>query len=83
MHHRGWKMNWTTASRHPVRKLFSLSWSAMVCSLVSHRTGFDALCVDVPAVHLATSKLGDAAKTDALNLATGKHVTNDALVHIC
>ena len=37
--------------------------------------------VDVPAFHQALNKLDDVAKTDVMSLATGKHVTNNALVH--
>eukprot|EP00435_Cladocopium_sp_Y103_P023529 s1438_g5.t1 len=81
VHTRGWKVNWIQASKAHLRKLLQLSWNLQVCSNVQHRTNFDAELVDVPAFHLALDKLDDSAKTDILNLATGKHVTNDALVH--
>eukprot|EP00435_Cladocopium_sp_Y103_P055583 s604_g18.t1 len=80
-HNRGWKMNWVRDSKCHVRKLLSLAWNVVACGHVKHRPNFNALCVDVRAFHNAIGPLEERAKTDALNLATGKHVTNDALVH--
>jgi ribonuclease HI len=80
-HVRGWKVNWMSNSKGHLRKMFLLSWNLNVCDNVKHRTNFDVDMIDVPAFHQALGKLEDTAKTDAMNLATGKHVTNNALVH--
>ena len=80
-HVRGWKINWLRNSKVYLRKMFLLSWNLQVCESVRHRTNFDVEMVDVPAFHQALNKLDDAAKSDIMNLATGKHVTNNALVH--
>eukprot|EP00435_Cladocopium_sp_Y103_P029385 s1966_g7.t1 len=80
-HTRGWKINWLRNSKAHLRKMFLLSWNLQVCEHVQHRTNFDAEMVDVPAFHQAMTQLDDNAKTDIMNLAAGKHVTNNALVH--
>lgn len=80
-HYRGWRLNWLRDSKCHVRKLLSLAWTAHVCQQVQHRPNFCVPCVDIPAFHRAIHDLEGPAKTDVLNLATGKHVTNDALVH--
>ena len=80
-HDRGWKICWTSCSRHVLRKLMAFSWSAVVCKHVQHRKGFDIEGIDVKAFHASISALEDGARSHALNLATGKHVTNEALVH--
>eukprot|EP00435_Cladocopium_sp_Y103_P020979 s325_g5.t1 len=54
---------------------------ALLLRKVQHRPKFDAECLDIPAFHVAIGKDLNTTKIDALNLATGKHVTNDALVH--
>ena len=55
--------------------------SQVAKSGVQHRPNFSASCVDVPAFHRAIRDLEGSERTDMLNLATGKRITNDALVH--
>ena len=81
IHHRGWRLNWLRDSKCHVRKLPSLAWATHACHQVQHRPNFSASCVDVSAFHRAICDLEGSAKTDVLHLATGKHITNDALVH--
>ena len=81
VHDRGWKFNWLTDSKSHIRNLLRLSWSFLVCKHVQERKSFDIDCLDVPAFFRATGKEDCTKKANALNLACGKHVTNDALVH--
>eukprot|EP00435_Cladocopium_sp_Y103_P007976 s1192_g2.t1 len=80
-HERGWKINWTTCSKHVLRKLVDLGWSTVVCNNVKHRKHFDLEGFDNMAFQASLQGLDDTARSHALNLAAGKHVTNEALVH--
>eukprot|EP00435_Cladocopium_sp_Y103_P022522 s2144_g5.t1 len=81
VHERGWNFNWITDSKNHIRNLLRLSWSYLVCQQVQERKSFDIDCLDTSAFFRATGKDDCPRKTDALNLACGKHVTNDALAH--
>ena len=81
VHSRGWKFNWVLDSKGHIRNMLKLSWSLLVCQQVKNRKSFDIECVDLPAFFRAVGKDDCTKKTDIMNLACGKHVTNDALVH--
>ena len=80
-HERGWKVNWTSCSKFVLRKMLGYSWSAIVCQHAQHRKDFDIEGVDVLAFHASLGSLNDIARSHAMNLVVGKHVTNEALVH--
>ena len=80
-HERGWKINWVKDSKHHVVKVLELSWSVQVCKLVQHRSSFDAECLDVKGFEQVVKKLDHEKVVHSMNLAVGKHITNESLSH--
>ena len=80
-HERGWHMNWVRDSRSHVTKVLEHSWSVQVCQLVQHRPAFDAECLDVAGFSQVVKKLNLDCVIHSMNLAVGKHVTNESLSH--
>ena len=80
-HSRGWKFNWVHCSRRFLCRMLEHAWSRHVCNMAKSRKMFDITQVDFAGVRQAIAKLSDEQIAAAENLFSGKHVTNDALVH--
>ena len=73
--------DWVNDSKSHVVKVLEHAWSVQVCKHVLHRPSFDAECLGAMGFAQVLRRLDHDKLVHSMNMAVGKHVTNDSLTH--